>query len=345
MDLFKKLNMEPAKFFKTIGIGLVAVIVVAFLVSLVSSSLPGFGLSGGGTSVPPMMGGVAYDTSYPESSQSYSKGMPAMLSTRNISPILPPQPGVTLGNNAEDFEVTDYNAMIETRAKEDDCAALTALKPRKYVIFESANEYRYGCSYSFKVEHAHVDEILAVIKGLNPKDLSENTYTIKRQLDDFTSESEILKSKLKSIDETMASALRAYDQVTALATRAEDAASLAKIIDSKIQIIERLTQERININEQLDRLARAKVEQMDRLEYTYFNVSVYENKFVDGQALKDSWKQTIKNFVATVNRAAQDATVNVVAFILALVPYLIYLVILLFAVKYGWRFVRHIWVK
>jgi len=348
IEFLKKLNIEPAKLFKTIGIGLVGIVVVAFLVSLISSSMPGFGRGGGGV-ISPMMGGVSYDASYAESGKmyapSYAVDGPQTLSVRNISPIVPPRPGTTLGNNAEDFEVTDYTATIETRDKEKACSALAALKPLKYVIFESANAYEYGCSYSFKVEHAHVAEVLATIKTLDPKDLSENTYTIKRQLDDFTSESTILRNKLKSIDDTMSGALRAYDQIISLATRTEDVESLAKIIDSKIQIIERLTQQRININEQLDRLARAKVEQMDRLDYTYFNVSVYENKFVDGQSLKDSWKQTIKNFVSTVNGAAQDATVNVVAFILTLVPYLIYLVILLLVTKYGWKLVKYIWQK
>ena len=106
-----------------------------------------------------------------------------------------------------------------------------------------------------------------------------------------------------------------------------------------------MTQERININQQLDYLARAKTEQMDRLEYTYFSVSVYENKYVDGKNIKDSWQAAVKNFVFTVNRAVQDASINLVGLLFVLIPYLFYALIVLVAAKYGWRLVTYIWKK
>ena len=183
------------------------------------------------------------------------------------------------------------------------------------------------------------------LKALDPKDLSENTYTIKSQIDDFTSETEILEKKLASIDATLKSALNSYDDISAVATRNQDAASLAKIIDSKFAIIERLTLERLNISAQLERYSRTKAEQLDKLEYTYFHVNVYENKFVDGENLKDSWKASIRNFVHTVNQALQDATLNVIAFLFVIIPYIIYFFILLFIVKYIWRGARYIWNK
>ena len=187
--------------------------------------------------------------------------------------------------------------------------------------------------------------MLAAIEALDPRDLSESIFTIKRQIDDFTSEEDILTRKLISIDETLRSAVKAYDDVTLLATRAQNVESLAKIIDSRLSLIERLTQERVNINAQLERLSRAKEQQLDRLVYTYFSVNVYENKFFDGEDIKDSWKQAVREFVQTVNESLQGITVNLVALLFLALQFAIYALLILIFAKYGWRLVKYIWEK
>jgi len=265
-----------------------------------------------------------------------------MLSTNNIG-IPSPQPGGSVGPDGEDFEVTEYSASFETRNKDRTCTEIEDLKVYEYVVFQNANEYDRGCSYTFKVAHDRVPEILTVLQDLDPKDLSETTYTIKQQIDDFTSETEILENKLTSINETLESAVSAYDDITALATRTQNAEALAQIIDSKIGIIERLTQERINITAQLERLERAKREQLDRLEYTYFNVNVYENKFVDGEYIADSWKEAFKAFVRDVNRIVQDVTINLLGLLFILAQYILYFFILLVIAKYLWRAAKYVW--
>ncbi len=190
-----------------------------------------------------------------------------------------------------------------------------------------------------------MEEVLKLIKDLGAKEISENTRTIKRQIEDFTSEEEILKNKQASIDETLNNAITAYDEITALATKTNNADSLAKVIESKIKIIERLTQEKINIRAQLDRLARSKALQLDRLEYTYFNVNIIENKYIDGKSIKDSWKAEIKKFVSDVNDIAQNISINLLKFLLNLVLVLAYCFILLFIAKIIWRAVKYIWNK
>lgn len=342
---FKKYmkNVDVAKAVKVAGFGIAGIVVLAVIVSIGQNL---FGRSNGFMSMPQMS--VAPSADYYDYGKEYSSnssmGMGgATLSARNVMPV-PQVPGTT-GNTAEEFEVTDYNAQIETRDLEETCGAITDLKALSYVIFENSNSYDRGCGYTFKVEKARVGEILAKIEALDPKTLSENTYTIKRQVDDFTSQEEILKNKLESIDQTLAGATTAYDEITRLASRTQDVATLAKIIDSKIQVIERLTQERIAVSEQLDRLARAKSEQLDRLEYTYFSVNVSENKYIDTQDLKDSWKATLRQFVQTLNRIAQDITVNLVVFLFFVLQVAIYLAVVLLVAKYGWKWARKIWKK
>lgn len=353
LEQFK--SMSPSQALKMAGVALVGLVLLAIIFQLlgssfrsISQSIPGIaGIPG----IPTMSsgmgggyGGVEYD-GYAKYGASEDAVM-AELSVRNVagSISMPYPPSYqTTGDDAEEYEVTQYSARIETRRLEDSCAEVSALKKRDDVIFESANTYDRGCDFTFKVRHESVEEVLALIEAMDPKDLSENTYTIKQQIEDFTSEVDVLEKKRASIDATLASALSAYDEITRLATNTQNAEALAKIIDSRIGIIERLTQERININEQLDRLARAKAEQLDRLEYTYFSVSVYEDKFVDGEDLADSWKTAIKDFVRGVNQILQDLTVGLILLIFFIAQWALYALILLFVAKYGWKIGKNIW--
>lgn len=347
MDFLKKVKWTPLTILKTLGLVLLAIIVLSVALRLMAPTLGallhspgGFGFSASQTT--DSIGFYGADDFAEEAI--YNERGNVKLSLTNIG-IPAPQPGGSIGGDAEDFEVTEYSASIETRNREHACSEVSSLKGLDYVVFEQSNEYDHGCNFTFKVEHDRVEEVLAVIESLDPKNLSENTYTIKRQLDDFTSETEILEKKLASIDETLENAITAYDEIALLATQTRDAESLARIIDSKISLIERLTVERIETNAHLERLARGKAEQLDRLTYTYFSVHVFENKLVDGDGLRDSWKAAVKNFVRNVNGIAQDLTVNLASLILLLIQYVLYFLIILVVVKYLWKATRYIWKK
>ncbi len=346
MQLSKNFDLKPAKVLKIAGLVIIAIIIVVVAFRLVGSSIRS--LSPKTSVMPAYDSGLAYNKGY---NQAVETGYDEVyrevdLSARNVtSPSIAPGAGTTSGDNAEEFEVTEYSANIETRQLDETCDKIVALKSRAEVIFENANQSERSCNYSFKVRRESVEDILAIIKTLNPKELNENTYTIKSLVEDYTDEIEILGKKMGSIEETLAKAISAYDDITALATRVQDVESLAKIIDSKINIIERLTQERINVNTQLERLAKAKAEQLDRLDYTYFRIDVVESKFIDGQKLKDSWKAALKAFVSDINGVIQDITVNLVAWLFLLAQYVIYFFILLLVAKYGWETIKRIWKK
>ena len=351
MEFLKKMNLNPLLLAKLVGIGIVGILLLIFAFNLIAASFGPLMNRGFTSAIAPSAmpveysgyggGGVAYDSN---ATKEMDLSM-AQLSARNVASTRPPSVHGTTGKTAEQFEVTQYNASIETRHLSDTCNNVLSLKARTDVIFENANTYEHGCSYTFKVEHASVEAVLALIKKLNPKELTENTYTIKSQIEDYTNQIQILEKKRASIEATLISALSAYDGITALATRTENANALAQIIDSRIGIIERLTQERININEQLDNLARAKADQLDRLDYTYFGVNVYENKFVDGQQLKDSWKAAIQDFVRNVNKVVQDLTINLILLLLFIAQWLLYAAIVLVVAKYSWKFATYIWKK
>lgn len=330
MEWLNKLSLK--QIFKIAGLALLGIILIVIVINLAAAP---FRVWRSSTSQ------IAGDSDSFNVAGSYLKG--EMAVEESVLSLSPRNVAGTTGSDAEAYEVTDYRARIETRHLEDACAAVSGLKDREDVIFENASRYDRGCDYTFKVKSGSAAEILGFINSLDPEELSENTRTIKNRVDDFTSQTQILENKLSAIDETLSKAISAYDEVTALATQARDAGSLAKIIDSKVNIIERLTQERINISTQLDQIGRLKAEQLDRLEYTYFYLNVRENKYFDGESLRESWRSALREFVQDVNSIFQDISVNLIVWILLVIQYLIYFFILLLAAKYVWQFAKYIW--
>lgn len=342
MNQFNMPQMRPMVIAKIAAVSFLVIILLTFAVKMFVTTfrsvapIVGYGTVENGV--------VAQDAMYKVEGygEGTMMGAPTLLSERNI---LPSVPGYVPGTDSEQFEVRDYNALIETRNREKDCAVVADLKAREDVIFESASEYDKGCNYFFKVTSVSANEILDIIRNLDPKELSENTYTIKRQIEDYTSTEDILKNKLATIDETLATAIASYDSIAALATRTLDAEALARIIDSKLQMVERLTQERINITEQLDYVSRAKAEQLDRLDYVFFSVNIVENKYLDSEQIKDSWKLAVKEFFEDINMTLQEVTVGLVALLFAVAQYVLYAFIVLMLAKYGWRVGKAMWKK
>ncbi len=347
-------KIKPA--LKIAGLAILAIIVVyiafTFIGSLLSSMRNGLPAANGG-----------YGGSYSGIDQSYDYGYklapgaaPMMdaitematpsLSTRNAASSAGyGSAGMSTGDNAEEFEMTRYDAQIETNQPDKTCAAIGALKARADVIFENASEYRRGCSYSFKVKRDKTGEILDIIKSYKPKELVNDTYTIQQQVQDYTSEIEILQNKLAVIDDTLAKAIAAYDEVTKLATSVKDAESLAKVINSKINTIEQLTQQRISINSQLDQIQRSKEQQLDRLDYAFFGVNVSDSGFIDWQSIGDSWNLAVKSALNQVNETIQNVSIALIAFLFILAQWLVYGFILLVVAKYVWKFAKKLWKK
>lgn len=347
-EFFKNLDLKKYNILKIIGFSILALFAIVFIFDVVGTV---FNTAQSGVNTYSVESAPSYDyaANYDEGSAKLADEGSYGLSLRNVatSPSIAPSPRYngTTGDDAEAYEVTEYNASIEARDLDATCKVITDLKSREDVIFETASAYEHACNYTFKVRRDAAETILDIVKGLEPKELSESTYTIKKLVEDFTSQTEILQKKLASIDDTMRKAVGAYDSVTALATSVKDVESLAKIIDSKITIIERLTQSRIDINAQLERLARSKAEQLDRLEYTYFHVNIFENKFVDAQSLKDSWKAAVQEFVRDANTITQDITINLVSFLLFALEYALYILVIAFIAKYAWKKIKSFWNK
>ncbi|MEA2112804.1 MAG: hypothetical protein U9P50_02410 [Patescibacteria group bacterium] len=332
--MFKKFDMVTA--LKISGVAIFGLFVLGLVVSL-----GGFAFRTAFNVSPSYDNGPSYGGNYKMNQEMASA--PMSLSMRNIMPDW--DDGYIAGDMAEEFEVTEYYAHIKTGHLERTCGEVKDLKVKTYVIFENSNENDRSCNFRFKVEKDREEEILEVVRGLEPEDLNINTESIKRQIDDFTSEEEILTQRLAQVEETLASAQEAYDEVTQLATKSRDVESLAKIINDKIILIEKLTNERLNTKNSLDRLSQRKADQLDKLKYTSFTVAVYESLIIDPEYIKDSWVMELKSFVREFNEMLQRMTVGLLSFATKLIQVAIYLLAALFIGKYGWRFVKFVWKK
>ncbi len=344
MEWLKKFDTSTTQMLKFIAVGAVALFGLYIIANLLMLGSRGYGLSEDGV----MSSKVASTPSYDNYAARGISADEAQLSLRNVAERMPvprPESGYVPGADAESFEVKQYTASIETRNLAGDCAIVRGLKSRPDVIFETTSEYDRGCTYTFKVEKQSAAEVLALIEELDPKDLNESVYTIKQEVTDYTSEIDILEKKLAALDATLTEALASYENITALATRTGDVESLAKIIDSKLSLIERLTNARLETSGQLERIARAKAEALDRLAYTNFSVSIYENTFVDGEAITDSWKLAVQRFLFDVNTLIQEMSIGFVAFLLMIVKFVLYAVVLLFVLRFGFSFAKQIWNK
>jgi hypothetical protein len=220
---------------------------------------------------------------------------------------------------------------------------VSELKSRPEVIFESSNLSDKNCSYTFKVKKDSVLSILAVLNNLDPKVLNETSYTIKREVTDYTSEIQILENKLASLDKTLADAIASYESISGLATGAGNVDTLARIIESKLTMMERLNNARIEAVNQLERINRSKSDAFDKLEYTYFYVNLYESKFVDGEAIKDSWKIAVQQFLRDTNILLQDISIGFVGFLLILIKFALYFVVIVTLARLGWGYARKVW--
>lgn len=267
---------------------------------------------------------------------------PSLMSAKRVG-YSPTPPMATGGADAEEYEVSEYTASIETSEPEDACDVVKSLKAEATIVFLSSSETDSSCYFTFKAEKNAVGKVLTLLYDLDPEELTEHTYTIEKQIEYFITEEDVLKQKLEAIDTTLSSAQKAYAEITDVAAESKDANALARVIESRLAIIERLTQEKISVGARLQEIARAKAEQMENLDYTRFSVSITERRIIDGDALGESWKIALQSFFYSMSSAIQVLVLGVAVELVYLLRYAFYLFLLFFAVKYGVRWGKTLW--
>ncbi|MBP9759989.1 MAG: hypothetical protein KBD24_01320 [Candidatus Pacebacteria bacterium] len=264
------------------------------------------------------------------------------------TPSIAPSPAYTQsgGTGAYEesaYETREYSATIKTGDMDAVCTTVEGWKPLPDVVFEQATRGERYCSYRFKVPHAKANAMLVALRALHPTDLTADTESVKRQMAQYDGELDILLRKQALLTKTLEDSVTAYDELVVLSKSAEDVEVLSKVIDSKLAQIERLTQQRIALAGQLQRLTRTMGELEDRVAFAYFNVSVQKYEIIDGDAIIDSWVSAMRTFTAGVNDMFQSMTLGLLLNLLVLAQVVVYLLILLIAVKLGWKAVVNFW--
>jgi len=313
---------------KILGLALLGVIVLSIVVSLISFSFKTiFSLNQNDFARPH----YAKNMMHAESSMARGGG------------IMPPGNDFSGGVDAEDYEVKNYSGTVRTANLDETCALFEDLKSREEVIFERANRGKNNCDFGFKVFKGEEDAIVEMIQDLDPEHFNANIQSIKRSIEGYDSELDILKKKLFSIEETLESAQNAYDELTELATKKEDVETLATIISSKLELIEKLSRERLNVKERIDRFNANKQRQLDQLDFVFFNINIYEDLILDLEQIKESWHQEIKTLVRNMNDSLQDLSVGLVGFLVRFLQVLIYLGLSVFLLRGAWTGAKVIW--
>ena len=263
------------------------------------------------------------------------------------SAMYPPMPYGEGGDDAEEYERRNYNARYETRKFEETCTAIADLKPLEYVVFDNSNKGEDWCSYNFRVDVEHEDEVVAALKELNPKDFSIDTSTLERSIEYNDSELALQQRRIESLQDTLAQAENSFNSLITQAERAGDTSTLSDVINNKINTLDRLNQEILNTQDRIDRLTRNQEGQVEQIEYAHFYTSVQKVTYLDSERLGDIWKQRVKEMVNEVNETFLALTVGLITFILNVVQFIIFATVLVistaFVARVLWVIVKRIW--
>jgi len=332
---------------KALGLLVFGVIALGLIASLFSFSMRTLG---GISFLQNMMPGSNYamDGGYVSESPMYGKmesGSAMMGDSFARGGFYPPTPVPTYatGTDAENYELQEYSGNIETGSLDRTCDRIAALKEKDYVIFDNANRSDSSCNFSFKVAKANTDEILNLIKELDPKFFSDNVSTIKATVEGMDNELELQTNKLKTLKSRMENQINEYDAIFEVAKRINDVESMTNIIINKQNYITQIENEMSYIQENITRLTTGKTGELDRLDYTFFNITVSEVLLLDWDNIKDSWKASVQNLVLKFNSAVQGISLQLIGFLIVLVQTVLYLFITVFVVKYVWIAVKRIW--
>jgi hypothetical protein len=258
-----------------------------------------------------------------------------------------PYPHVNGSRNAELYQREGYSATYETRKYKETCEAIEGLKPLAYVIFDSANQAEKYCSYGFRVEKLHADEIVGTLKAFNPKEWNVSTYSVAQGIENTEDRIQILKRRLSSTESTLAEVEQSFARLSSLATQGGKVADLTNIISQKLSMVERLTNEKLSLEEQIRQLTGGKSDQIDETVYAHFSVSVTKWSAIDWQSMKDSWRYRIQETVRSMSDTLSSIVLTVPSIILTLMWYALVLALLILSgtifIKYMLIAVKKLW--
>lgn len=256
-----------------------------------------------------------------------------------------PQPYPLGGDEAEEYEVTEYSAHYRPLSAEKVCEPIAAMKALEYVVFDSADESAVdgSCYFSFRVEKDHEEDIVANLQSLDPRTWNENTYTIERSVEDQQYERDLLITEIDSLEQSLAEVEAAYSDLMAVATNSGDAEALAKAVNDRLVLMGQLEQQIRYAQERLARFERSGDQQEDKMEYAHFNVSVSDIELVDWRGMGDSWIASVRDLARAVNSTLQGLIFGLLAFALFIIQALVYLFLLVVVAKFAWIGVKFLW--
>ncbi len=340
-------NWKSFSLSRKIVICIVGVVIAVVLLLVITFIKATFGYSMGltqGGMVPQMSMPVPRQPSYGAVTNiASSKVAYDSYGGNDSSPVMYEQASVT--EDAELYEVTSYQATIESRTMEEDCLTVQNLKADDAIIFLSSNVGKTSCSFNFKAKKSASQKALDAINGLDPKQLTENVHTIEDTLINYDRRKVILENKLKTIDSILTEAVASYQEVSRLAVQTGSVTNLRQAINDKVDIVERLTQKKLAIEQELSSISNSSSSDLEETNYAQFSVYIVKDAYIDKDSLVSSWKSEIKRLVREINNSIQAITIGFLSILFVIVKYILYLLVTVVLLKYLKKIIVMIWNK
>ncbi|MFH0833947.1 MAG: hypothetical protein V2A63_00980 [Patescibacteria group bacterium] len=336
MNLFKNFDWSFRSIAKILGVFVLGIVALAIIVGIVSFAFR--------TIVSPFTSN--YSSGYgamPEMAMDAGYSKMAVSSSRNILPPIPGPSGEVVDTTAEDYEVKNYSANYQPSDKTKICATILNLKSDPEIVFSNSSESDSSCNFTFEVPNERADEILKILKDLDPEDLNQNIYTIQKSVEGTSDQLKVLQNKLEQTESTLTDAQKAYEDLMRLATNSHDVENLTQLITLKINSIEQLAQTKISITQEIEQVQRSREDLLRQIKNTTFNISVYEQKFVDWKQISESWKNALRDFVNNLTDLTQFVSVRLVSFVFYSAAALLYLAVAFGFLKVLWLLGKKVW--
>ena len=157
-----------------------------------------------------------------------------------------------------------------------------------------------------------------------------------------SSEIELLRARLASIQTTINEAEADYDELRSIAREVRDTASLTKAITDKVNTLEMLRQRELQLTKQLTARERQAQELAERIDMAQFSITI-DRRFPITDADEHRWANAWEQFTDQLAFVRIALTAYLGIFILWVVQATIYLAILLLFIRGLWAAGRYLW--
>lgn len=327
------------KYVKIIG-GIIAAIIVIIIITVatifsLSTNVNSLGMHGGYED-------YVFEADFAPAMDYASKSHRGQAASAEVfSPSTP----TNITKNLEAYETTRYDINGNTRNFTTFCQTLDELKAKPAYNFSALQQSTRYCSATFYSEAEHVTEVVTTFEQFAGIEINRNTTSITKQRDQLQSRTDILLEQLLSVETILAQAEQDFDEIITVARASNDANELADAIQNKLTLIDTLTERRIRLVDTINQQLRATQDLAERNNMVEFVVRAQPLVTPRNNDTDRAWAEAWDTLKDRVTEASIGLTTGLGIILLYVAQGLIYLFIVVIAIRLLWRFLKFVWQK